>query len=191
MKLYISVATYIIPSLQVRLGGNVSYAFQVPWIRNATLRENILFDQPDNEDRFVVFFGVVPSKDYVTIANLKKLGHTSKRQWDTEAIEVAGGRYTSSNEVDPVMTIQLEMAESQEDIPIFLSLFALFEWTFYDAAFLELSILEYYLDDGTEVFPLLVDSFRCFVNLEKLSVEYKGTEFPFPPLQQENYMTLL
>ena len=167
MKLYISVATYIIPSLQVRLGGNVSYAPQVPWIRNATLRENILFDQPDNEDRFVVFFGVVPSKDYVTIANLKKLGHASERQWDTEAIEVAGGRYTSSNEVDPVMTIQLEMAENQEDIPIFLSLFALFEWTFYDTTYLELSILEYYLDDGTEVFPLLVDSFRCFVNFPR------------------------
>ena len=61
MRLYISVATYIIPSFQVRFGGNVSYAPQVPWIRNATLRENILFGQPDNEDRFVVFFDVVPS----------------------------------------------------------------------------------------------------------------------------------
>jgi hypothetical protein len=50
-----SVATYIIPSLQVRFGGNVSYAPQIPWIRNATLRENVLFGQPDDEDRFVVF----------------------------------------------------------------------------------------------------------------------------------------
>ena len=50
-----NVATYIIPSLKVRFGGNVSYAPQVPWIRNATLRENILFGQPDDEDRFVVF----------------------------------------------------------------------------------------------------------------------------------------
>ncbi|KAH9476201.1 ABC-type transporter cicA [Psilocybe cubensis] len=36
----------------VRFGGNVSYAPQTPWIRNATLRENILFGQPDDEDRF-------------------------------------------------------------------------------------------------------------------------------------------
>ena len=26
----------------------------MPWIRNATLRENVLFGQPDDEDRFVV-----------------------------------------------------------------------------------------------------------------------------------------
>ena len=31
-------------------GGNVSYAPQIPWIRNATLRQNILFGQPDDED---------------------------------------------------------------------------------------------------------------------------------------------
>ena len=132
------------------------------------------------------YLEVSSSKDYVTIANLKKLGYASERQWYTEAIEVAGGRFTSGNDVDPVMTIQLEIAENQEDIPIFLSLFALFEWTFYDTTYLELSILKYYLDDGTEALPLLVDSFRRFVNLEKLSLEYNGTEFPFPLLQQEN-----
>ncbi|PPQ81812.1 hypothetical protein CVT25_013648 [Psilocybe cyanescens] len=37
---------------EVRFGGNVSYAPQTPWIRNATLRENILFGQPDDEERF-------------------------------------------------------------------------------------------------------------------------------------------
>jgi hypothetical protein len=40
---------------QVHFGGKVSYAPQVPWIRNATLRENVLFGQPDDEDRFVAF----------------------------------------------------------------------------------------------------------------------------------------
>ena len=45
----------IIPFLQVHLGGTVSYAPQVPWIRNATLRENVLFGQPDDENRCVAF----------------------------------------------------------------------------------------------------------------------------------------
>jgi ATP-binding cassette, subfamily C (CFTR/MRP), member 1 len=34
------------------LGGSISYAPQTPWIRNATLRENVLFGQQDNEVRF-------------------------------------------------------------------------------------------------------------------------------------------
>ncbi|PPQ74022.1 hypothetical protein CVT26_006961 [Gymnopilus dilepis] len=37
---------------EVKFGGRVSYAPQTPWIRNATLRENILFGQPDDEERF-------------------------------------------------------------------------------------------------------------------------------------------
>lgn len=37
---------------QVVFGGAISYVPQVPWIRNATLRQNVLFGQPDNEDRF-------------------------------------------------------------------------------------------------------------------------------------------
>jgi ATP-binding cassette subfamily C (CFTR/MRP) protein 1 len=45
----------IIPFIQVHLGGTVSYAPQVPWIRNASVRENVLFGQPDDEDRFVAF----------------------------------------------------------------------------------------------------------------------------------------
>lgn len=30
----------------------MAYAPQTPWIRNATLRENILFGQPDKEEKF-------------------------------------------------------------------------------------------------------------------------------------------
>ncbi|KAF9020670.1 multidrug resistance-associated ABC transporter [Hymenopellis radicata] len=36
---------------EVVLGGSVAYVPQTPWIRNATLRENILFGQPDDSDR--------------------------------------------------------------------------------------------------------------------------------------------
>ena len=49
----------IIPFIQVHLGGTVSYAPQVPWIRNASVRENVLFGQPDDEDRFVAFWSCV------------------------------------------------------------------------------------------------------------------------------------
>ena len=34
------------------LGGNISYAPQIPWICNATLRQNVLFGQQDDEVRF-------------------------------------------------------------------------------------------------------------------------------------------
>ncbi|KAF5310093.1 hypothetical protein D9619_010353 [Psilocybe cf. subviscida] len=37
---------------EVTFGGKVAYAPQTPWIRNATLRENILFGQPDKEEKF-------------------------------------------------------------------------------------------------------------------------------------------
>ncbi|TFK19762.1 cadmium ion transporter [Coprinopsis marcescibilis] len=37
---------------QVIIGGDIAYVPQVPWIQNATLRENIVFGQKDSETRF-------------------------------------------------------------------------------------------------------------------------------------------
>lgn len=37
---------------KVKLGGSVSYVQQVPWIQNRTIRENILFGLPLDEDRY-------------------------------------------------------------------------------------------------------------------------------------------
>ncbi|KAF9466008.1 multidrug resistance-associated ABC transporter [Collybia nuda] len=37
---------------EVVFGGSVAYVPQTPWIRNATLRENIVFGQADDDDRF-------------------------------------------------------------------------------------------------------------------------------------------
>ncbi|KAF8154551.1 multidrug resistance-associated ABC transporter [Crassisporium funariophilum] len=37
---------------EVVFGGSVAYVPQVPWIRNATLRENILFGQKDDDEKF-------------------------------------------------------------------------------------------------------------------------------------------
>ena len=107
--------------------------------------------------------------------------------WSTEAVEVAGGRCSSGSGVDPVMSITLGLVDIlvPEPVEIFLSLFALFERTFFDTTYLGLCI-----HCGSAFLPI-VDSLRGFVNLEKLSLEYDTqTDFPFPLLQQANSVIL-
>ena len=73
-----------------------------------------------------------------------------------------------AKEVDPVMSISLNPLNSEEIVPLFHSLFALFERTFFDTTCLQL-----WIDDDlaeAEVLLPLVDSFQGFVNLEKLNV---------------------
>lgn len=41
----------LIMTLQVVFGGSVAYVPQVPWVKNATLRENVLFGEKDDEAR--------------------------------------------------------------------------------------------------------------------------------------------
>jgi len=41
--------------LQITFGGSVAYAPQTPWIRNSTLRENVLFGQEHDAERLVLF----------------------------------------------------------------------------------------------------------------------------------------
>ena len=38
---------------KVAFGGDVAYVPQTPWIRNATIRENIIFGQEDDDERCV------------------------------------------------------------------------------------------------------------------------------------------
>lgn len=38
---------------KVAVSGSIAYVSQQPWILNATIRENILFGEMYNEDRFV------------------------------------------------------------------------------------------------------------------------------------------
>ena len=40
-----------LPSVQIVFGGEIAYVPQSPWIRNATIRENILFGHEDDEER--------------------------------------------------------------------------------------------------------------------------------------------
>ena len=65
---------------------------------------------------------------------------------------------------------------------------ALFEWTFFDTTYLQLWINH---DHGAEAFLPIVDSFRGFVNLEKLSVVNDSLlKLLFPLLQQGNPVLL-
>ena len=86
--------------------------------------------------------------------------------------------------LDPVMIIKLHLSNSEETFPLFLSMLALFERTFFDTTYLELRINH---DGGAEVFLPLVDSFRGFLNLEKLYVVNESLlKLLFPFLQQGN-----
>ena len=121
---------------------------------------------------------------HVAIGNLSEgLG----APWSTGAIEVKKGRYTSSSGVDPVMTITLQLPRNQGSVSLLLSLFALFERTFIDTTYLRLCFDYDRIHDRAEMYLPLVDIFRGFVNLEKLSLGYgERTSFPFPILQQAN-----
>ena len=88
------------------------------------------------------------------------------------------------------MTIRLHLSNSQEVVPLFLSLFALFERTFFDTTYLHLRIY-FDDDDGPEVFLPLVEIFRGFVNLEKLYIVHESlVKLLFPHLQQASSVLL-
>ena len=94
-----------------------------------------------------------------------------------------------SKEVDPVVAISLVLSNPQESIPLFHSLFALFERTFLYTTCLELRI--YHDPAGAEAFLPLVDNLRGFVNLERLIVA--NDSIPnrlFPLLQHANSILL-
>lgn len=119
------------------------------------------------------------AEDFVAIGNLPHLGLGCV--WGTEAEVVYYKRHIDL--LDPVMTITLRLSNSQDSVPLFLSLFALFERTFFDTTYLKLWISNE-PDDGPEVYLPLVDSFRGFVNLEKMYLGYDSlSKFLFPLLQ--------
>ena len=119
------------------------------------------------------------AEDFVAIGNLPDLGLGNV--WGTEAEVVYYKRHIRL--LDPVMTITLQLSNSQDPVPLFLSLFALFERTFFDTTYLKLWISNE-PDDGPEVYLPLVDSFRGFVNLEKVYLGYDSlSRFLFPLLQ--------
>jgi hypothetical protein len=92
-----------------------------------------------------------------------------------------------SKEVDPTISIKLYLLYSRETASLFHSLFALFERTFLYTTSLQLWISLYRAED----FLPLVDTFRGFVNLEKLVVGKDSVPIIlFPLLQHANSVLL-
>ena len=87
-------------------------------------------------------------------------------------------------EVDPDLSIFLKLLNLQETVTLFNSLFALFQRTFFTTTCLHLGIEH---PAEAQVLLPLVDSFRDFVNLEKLFVRHDSlSRLLFPLLQQAN-----
>ena len=120
----------------------------------------------------------------VTIKNVLHGPFDDSSGWATEAREVHNQQYPHL--LDPVLTIKLRLSNPQDSFPLFLSLFALFERTFFDTTYLCLWIY-YDVDDGADVFLPLVDSLRVFENLEMLHLVHESlVKLLLPLLQRAN-----
>ena len=107
------------------------------------------------------------STGYVDIGNIPR----EDDGWDSE-------------ERDPAMSISLDLSNGEETVPLFNSLFALFERTFCDTTCIFL-----WIEDCP--FTPSVDLFRDFVNLEKLIVRDDSLlKLLFPLLQHPNPVLL-
>ena len=119
---------------------------------------------------------VINDKNTITIGNLRNL----------ECIGNTGAevlRYGRDLPLDPILGITLRSPNSQEIIPLFLSLFGLFNWTFFTTTFLRLWV-DYRAAGGTGIFPPLVN--RClptFGQLQKLYLKRDSHSFLFPLLR--------
>ncbi|KAF8884421.1 ATP-dependent bile acid permease [Gymnopilus junonius] len=77
---------------EVKFGGRVSYAPQTPWIRNATLRENILFGRPDDEERFADIRVVIQACNLDH--DLEVLPNGENTEIGEKGINLSGGKST-------------------------------------------------------------------------------------------------
>ena len=119
-------------------------------------------------------------QDTFTFTNLNR-GNGNELRWGTEAEVVHRGHLIHL--LDPVIAITLRLSNLQDTYPLFMSLFALFERTFYDTTHLNLRI-DYGPHSGSENFLPFVDMFRDFVNLKELYLEFDSLLLFFLPLLQ-------
>ena len=70
-----------------------------------------------------------------------------------------------SGEVNSIMVISVYLSNLEDTVPLFHSLFALFERTFSDA-----TSFHWWINNEAEAFMPSVNNLRDFVNLEKLVV---------------------
>ncbi|KAM0753983.1 ABC transporter [Meredithblackwellia eburnea MCA 4105] len=72
---------------EVKFGGSVSYCAQTPWIQNTTVRENILFGQPFDEERY---WRCV--RDSCLLPDLEMLPHGDMTEIGEKGIALSGGQ---------------------------------------------------------------------------------------------------
>lgn len=72
---------------EVTFGGSVAYVPQVPWIKNATLRDNILFGKPYNEEWFREVIRVCSLEH-----DLEVLPHGEQTEIGEKGINLSGGQ---------------------------------------------------------------------------------------------------
>lgn len=71
----------------IELNGSVSYASQVAWIQNCSIRENILFGQPMDEERYLDAL-----RDACLEEDLRQLQHGDNSQIGEKGINLSGGQ---------------------------------------------------------------------------------------------------
>jgi hypothetical protein len=116
----------------------------------------------------------------VAIGNLENINNI----WEACSAEVVhySQRFPPWPRSDPVLTIILRFGNTENVTPLFLSLFALFDYTFATTTYLTLWIDDD-VDNGTQIFLPLVSSFRSFVNLKSLDLLHDSHSYLFPLLQ--------
>jgi hypothetical protein len=146
-------------------------------ILGAIIERKLKFWEKDIPDRR---FTAKHHQHSVSIGNLD----TFDSSWEACSAEVVhhSQKFPPWPRSDPVLTIILRLGNTEDVTPLFLSLFALFDYTFTTMTYLTLRI-DYELDNGTEVFLPLVSSFRSFVNLKLLDLLDDSHSYLFPLLQ--------
>ena len=103
--------------------------------------------------------------------------------WDTEAEAIHHKSHIHLQ--DPVMTVMLCFSNPQDIFNPLLSLFAMFERTFFDTTHLKLCI-DFDTGSTPEIYLPLVDMFRNFVNLKELYLGFDSLMLLFLPLLQRS-----
>ena len=143
----------------------------------AIIERKLKFWEKDIPDRRFI----AEHEEYsVALGNLENIDVT----WGACSAEVVqhSQKFPPWPRSDPVLTIILRLGNTEDVTPLFLSLFALFDHTFATTTYLSLWI-DCEVDNDTEVFLPLVNSFRSFVNLKSLDLLHDFHSYLFPLLQ--------
>ncbi|KAF8815396.1 hypothetical protein BYT27DRAFT_7194397 [Phlegmacium glaucopus] len=122
-------------------------------------------------------FEATLNEESLSVGNLRDINSSWE---DDEAQEL---EWNGNPPPDPFLVVSLCSHKSDELIPLFVSLFGLFEPTFSDTTSLNLS-LDYRGVNGLEVFRPLVLHFRSFAELKWLALLNDSHEFILPLLQR-------